>query len=331
MHTFSERTDRALSVTTESALFDTLVPKDHAFRKLKEIIDWDTLLSPYTKKYSHTGTNSIDVTCGLRALIIQFWDDYSDRQMEQALQENMAVRWFCGFGIEAQMPRHSYFGKLRKRIGTKGIADLFASVREEMECHGLVGNVFTFIDASTIITKTALWSERDKALKDGEEKLNNANVMKYAADTDARWGAKGKDKIWFGHKRHCAVDMRHGLITKVAVTAANVPDFKAVDRILPKTGTVYMDKLYDTKSTDLLLRSHRLHASTIRKNTNPNKDRDLDRFRSGLRMPFEGTFSKQNHHARYRNHAKITLQAFMQALTHNLKKAVTILGPTLAT
>lgn len=150
MHKFKDQTDRILSVTTESALFDTLVPKDHAFRKLKEAIDWDTLLAPYTKLYSHTGATAIDVTCGLRALIIQFWDDYSDREMEQALQENMAVRWFCGFGIEEQMPRHSYFGKLRRRIGTKGIADLFRAVTEEMESQGLVGNVFTFIDASTI-------------------------------------------------------------------------------------------------------------------------------------------------------------------------------------
>lgn len=331
MHKFHNRTDRVLTVTTESELFAALIPTDHAFRKLKEIIDWDTLLAPYVEHYSHTGTSSIDVTCGIRVLIIQFWDDYSDRQMEQALQENIAVRWFCGFGIEETTPRHSYFGKLRKRLGTKCIADLFKAVNEEMARHGLVGNVFTFIDASTIITKTALWSERDKALKAGEEKLNNSNVEKYAADKDARWGAKSKDKIWFGHKRHCAVDMRHGLVTGVAVTNASVPDFKAVGSILPKTGAVFMDKLYDTKKTDLLLKGRNIHAATIRKRNNPNKNRDLDRFRSAIRMPFEGTFSKMNRHARYRGHAKVTLQAFMQALTHNLKKAVTVLGPSLAT
>jgi len=331
MHKFHDRTNRLLTVTTEDALFDVLIPRDHAFRKLKEIIDWDTLLAPYVEYYSNTGRSSIDVTCGIRALIIQFWDDYSDREMEQALQENIAVRWFCGFGIEETMPRHSYFGKLRKRLGAKRIADLFKAVREEMERYGLVGDVFTFIDASTIITKTALWRERDKALKAGEEKLNNKNVERYAADKDARWGAKSKNKIWFGHKRHCAVDMRHGIITKVAVTDASVPDFKAVGSILPKTGAVFMDKLYDTKKTDLLLRGHHLHAATIRKRNNPHKNRDLDRFRSALRMPFEGTFSKMNHQARYRGHAKVTLQAFMQATVHNLKKAVTILRPRLAT
>jgi len=40
----------------------------------------------------------------------------------------------------------------------------------------LFGDVFKFIDASAIVTKTALWEERDRAIKEGEEKLNNKNV-----------------------------------------------------------------------------------------------------------------------------------------------------------
>jgi hypothetical protein len=57
MHKFHERTDRTLTVTTESALYDTLIPKDHAFRRLTEIIDWDTLLAPYVAYY-FTATSS---------------------------------------------------------------------------------------------------------------------------------------------------------------------------------------------------------------------------------------------------------------------------------
>lgn len=148
-------------------------------------------------------------------------------------------------------------------------------------------DVFTFIDASTIIMKTALWEEWDRAITDGAEKLNNANVQKYAADKDARWGAKSKKNIWFGHKRHTAVDMRHDLIKKVAVTPANVPDFKTVKSIAPKQGAVFMDKMYDTKKTDGILKGKGVYAATIRKNTNKEKNRDLDRWRSGIRMPIE--------------------------------------------
>lgn len=311
--------------STEEELFASIIDTRHPFRKLKEIIDFKKLIGPMRSAYATLGANGIDVEKGVKALLIQFWEDYSDREMEKAIKENLAIRWFCGFSLTEATPDYSYFSKLRKRIGTKRISRFFEDVNKILEERGLFGNVFTFIDASTIITKTALWEERDRAIRDGAEKLNNANVKNYAADKDARWGAKSKKNIWFGHKRHAAVDMRHGLVKKLAITPANVPDFKTVRSIAPKQGAVFMDKMYDTKKTDAILRARGVHASTIRKNNNHEKNRDLDRWRSGIRMPFEGVFSKMSKRARYRGHAKVVMQAFLQAITHNLKKAVRIL------
>lgn len=311
--------------TTEEELFASIIDTCHPFRKLKEIIDFKSLIDPMRSAYATLGANGIDVEKGVKALLIQFWEDYSDREMEKATRENLAIRWFCGFSLTEATPDYSYFSKLRKRIGTKRICRFFEDVNAILEERRLFGNVFTFIDASTIITKTALWEERDQAIKDGAEKLNNVNVAHYAADKDARWGAKSKKNIWFGYKRHAAVDMRHGLVKKVAVTPANVPDFRAVKSIAPKQGAVFMDKMYDTKKTDAILRGKGLHAATIRKNNNKEKNRDLDRWHSGIRMPFEGVFSKMSKHARYRGHVKMVMQVFLQAITHNLKKAVRIL------
>lgn len=86
-----------------------------------------------------------------------------------------------------------------------------------------------------------------------------------------------------------------------------------------------MDKMYDTKKTDKILCAKGIHAATIRKNTNKAKNRDLDRWRSQIRMPFEGVFSKMSKRARYRGHAKVTMQSFLQAIAHNLKKATTFI------
>lgn len=324
MQTPSEKTMKML-FATEEELFASIIDARHPFRKLHEIIDFSKLIDPMRSAYSTLGASGIDVEKGIKALLIQFWEDYSDREMEKAIKENLAIRWFCGFSLTGTTPDYSYFSKLRKRIGTKRIFRFFGDVNAILESHGLFGNVFTFIDASTIITKTALWEERDRAIRDGAEKLNNANVKKYAADKDARWGAKSKKNIWFGHKRHAAVDMRHGLVKNVAVTPANVPDFKTVKSIAPKQGAVFMDKMYDTKKTDGILKAKGVYAATIRKNNNQEKNRDLDRWRSGVRMPFEGVFSRMSKRARYRGHAKVVMQVFLQAITHNLKKAVRIL------
>ena len=201
-------------------------------------------------------------------MLLQFWEDYSDREMEAAVRENLAIRWFCGFSLSEKTPDHSYFGKFRKRIGTQHFADIFNAINEQLRKEGLFGNIFYFIDASAIITKSALWEERDRAIKDGHDKLNNLVIKDYAADKQARWGAKSKKNIWFGYKRHTAVDMRYGLISKTTITPANVLDYQVVEQICPKEGYIFMDKLYDTKDTDTKIRASGCSPGTIRKKTN---------------------------------------------------------------
>lgn len=310
---------------TEAEIFNAIIPRDHPFRRLKEIINFEELVAPLRSLYSDLGTAGLPIEKGFLALLIQFWEDYSDREMEKCVKENLAVRFFAGFGLLEETPDHTYFCKLRKRIGPRKLSEIFNAINDHLQSLGLFGNVFTFIDASAIVSKTALWEERDKAIADGAEKLNNQNVKDYAADKQARWGAKSKTNIWFGYKRHEAVDMRHGLVKKVAVTPANVPDYKVTKNIASKAGMVFSDKLYDCRENNQVLKAHNLHAGTIRKNNNKTKNRDLDRWLSSVRMPFEGVFSKRRKRAKFRGQAKVFFQATFEALCHNLKKAVMIL------
>src|SRR3989339_190341 len=318
------KTDKML-LTTEEEIFNKLVEANNPFRYLNEHFDFTELANLLVNCYSELGTTGIAIEKGFRALLIQFWEDYSDRQMERALRHNIEVRWFCGFGLTENTPDHSYFGKLRKRIGPEKLAEIFHKTNEAMKKKNLFGEVFTFIDASSIITKTALWEERDKAIADGQEKLNNAIVNNYTADKDAKWGAKSKNNIWFGYKRHNAVDMRHGLINKVAVTPANVPDYKAIKDIAPNQGMVFADKGYDYKDADEWIKANNCVPATLRKNNNKNKNFDLDSWRSKIRMPFESPFSKQRKRAKYRGQAKVTFQCLAEAMVYNLKKAIRIL------
>jgi len=310
--------------TNEEEILEKLVKADDPFRKINKLVNFYNIVSPYYALYSNSGAKGIDIVKGFKCLLVQFWEDYSDREMERALQYNVAVKWFCGFELMEETPDHSYFGKLRKRLGTKNIVNIYNEVNEVLESQGYFGSMFKFIDASSIVTKTALWAERDQAIKDGEEKLNNLVVSKYAADKEAKWGAKSKNNIWFGYKRHCSVDMRFGLIDKLAVTPANVLDPQALASICPRDQMVFMDKLYDTKKANLILKMNSCASGTIRKNNNKNKNRELDSWRSKIRMPFEGTFSKMRKRAKFRGQAKVTVQCFMEALCHNLKKSIRI-------
>lgn len=318
----SNKTNHLLLFQTEQQIFDKMVSKDHPFRKLEKIIDFEKLIEPLRELYSDLGQSGIDVCKGFKALVVQFWEDYSDRQMERALQENNAVKWFCGFGLLEDTPDYTYFCKLRKRIGEEKLEKIFNQINDILRGYGLFGDTFKFIDASAIITKTHLWEERDKAIKEGEEKLNNANVKNYASDKDARWGAKSKTNIWFGYKRHHVVDMRIGIIEKVLTTPANILDFQVLDKICPKNCMAFMDKLYDVKNSYPILEKNNCHSGIIKKNNNKLKNKNLDKWISSMRMPHEGNFSKLRKTARYRGLAKVNFQCLLEAIAYNLRKTV---------
>lgn len=324
MQILSNQTSRML-LKTEAEIFDALVAKDSPFRKLNEVINFKKLVKPLRECYSDLGRTGFDIEKGFKALLVQFWEDYSDRQMENAVKENIAIKWFAGFGLMEETPDYSYFCKLRKRIGTDRLTDIFNKINDILAGRGLFGNFFTFVDASSIITKTALWEERDNAIKDGQDKLNNSNVEKYATDKDARWGAKSKTNIWFGYKRTLAVDGRDRLIRKIQVAPANVPDFIAAKGIYPDKGLVLEDKGYDYNAAFEEIIAGGAYPGIIRKNNNKQKKHDLDHWISAVRMPFEGVFSKLRKRAKFRGLSKVRFQCLMEGICHNLKRAIKIL------
>ena len=87
-----------------------------------------------------------------------------------------------------------------------------------------------------MVSKLSTWDERDRAIVKGLETFNNETAPKIAADRQARFGSKGKDKYWYGYKEHTSVDMQSGLINKVAATPANVDDAKGLRHVCPDQG-----------------------------------------------------------------------------------------------
>lgn len=308
--------------SSEEELLEKSISEDHPFRILSASVELDKIARKYRHLYSNLGTKGIPIEKAFRLLVIQFLEDYSDREMERAILENLAVKWFCGYRISEATPDHSFFGIFRKRLGTQNLKNIFDQVNDKLRQDGLIGDAFSFVDATGIITKTALWDERDKAIENSESKLNNANVAKYAHDKDARYGCKGKDKFFYGYKRHCAVDMKQGMITKVAATPGNMGDDKALKHVCPKDGMVIADKGYDTKFAQVMARKKGCHLRAIKKITRKDKNKNFDSWLSKVRMPFESTFSKLHTRTKYRGIAKVQFQVIAEAIAYNLKKLI---------
>ena len=187
-----------------------------------------------------------------------------------------------------------------------------------------MSEVFTFVDASHLISKANLWKERDKAIQKKYEKLNNEVLPKVSVDKQARIGCKGKDKYWYGFKKHVSVDMQSGLINKVAITPANKTDGKGFVHVCPSGGSIYADKGYCVKECRREAKKRNCHLAAIKKNNMKEKDRDKDRWYSRLRAPFERVFSRCRKRTRYRGVNKNQFSAFMEAICFNLRRLLVI-------
>jgi len=94
---------------------EDLISQDHPYRKLLSLINFDDLTNPLKKLYKEAvGRTGYSVSQGFRTLLLQYLEDLSDRELERYLQENLAGKYFCGFGLEDDTPDFSYFSKLSK-------------------------------------------------------------------------------------------------------------------------------------------------------------------------------------------------------------------------
>lgn len=308
---------------------EKIVRANHPLREVARVVDFRHLAVQFWKVLKKMGRRGYGLDVGIKCLFLQFWYDLSDRELEDRLRDDNGFRWFCGFDLEEQTPDHTYFYRIRALLGVEKIGKIFEMIMEKAEEKKIVRKVFTFVDATAIKTKETTWAERDKALADGAEKLNNENVKDYSADKDARFGCKGKDKFWYGYKAHASVDMGSGLIREVAVTAANMPDQDGLKLICPDGGMVIGDKAYCLKPAQKEMAARGCYSGAVLKNNMKKKNRDKDRWLTKLRAPFESVFSKWEHRARYRGLAKVQLQIFLEAIVFNVKRLMVINAPSL--
>jgi len=86
--------------------------------------------------------------------------------------------------------------------------------------------------------------------------------------------------------------MQSGMINKIAITSAEVIDSKEMKHVIPDSGATYDDKGYCNINAKKEAAKRNLHLAAVRKNNMIGKNKDLDKFYTKLRSPYERIFSK---------------------------------------
>src|ERR1700729_4327247 len=133
---------------------DDHVPASHLLRGINQFLDLSDLRAYLAPFYSHTGRPSIDPELMIRMLIVGYcFGIRSERRLCEEVHLNLAYRWFCRLGLDADVPDHSTFSKNRHGRFRESdlLRKLFETVVARCMKEGIVGGEAFAVDASIIV------------------------------------------------------------------------------------------------------------------------------------------------------------------------------------
>ena len=225
---------------------EAVVPDDHLVRAVAGVLDLSWVRAELAPHYSHIGRPSIDPVLMIRMLIVGYvFAIRSERALCREVQLNLAYRWFCGLGIEDNIPDHSAFSRARNERFRD--SDIFRRVFERVvgACivAGLVGGEGFAVDASLIQADAnkhrsiagAEWNkdiDPEQARRAVREYLATLDDPAYGAASDvtpkfvspsdpaAQWTGALRNAAFFAYANNYLIDVKFGIIMDVEASRA---------------------------------------------------------------------------------------------------------------
>ena len=96
---------------------EDLVPQEHFLRRLEDTLDLSFVHEETAHLYSRRyGRPAIDPVVLVKYLLVGYlYGIPSERQIEQRLQTDVALRWYLGLDLFDRVPDHSTISQLRRR------------------------------------------------------------------------------------------------------------------------------------------------------------------------------------------------------------------------
>ena len=235
------------------------VPQRHLLRSIDRFVELDGLRQELAPFYSEIGRPSIDPELMIRMLLVGYcFGIRSERRLCEEVHLNLAYRWFCGLGLDGEVPDHSTFSKNRHGRFRESdlLRRLFETVLQRCLDEGLVGGEGFAVDASLIqadasdrtrVEGTAgLPSEAaGRAVEEYLAVLDDAAfgaasevTPKFIAPSDpaTRWTAAHRGPAFFAYSTNYLIDVDNAIIVDVeATTAIRQAEILAAKRMIERS------------------------------------------------------------------------------------------------
>lgn len=316
-------------------VYDRLVPEDHFLRKLSASVDFSFINEQVQDDYaepSSGGRPGWEPQLLFKVLLLAYLDNVSERHVEEAVNLNLAYKWFLGLAVDQKGPDRTTLGVFRDRLGAERFADIFNRIVKLARQKNLVSDKLHLTDATAVRAKVDLFRLAKEHKKDDHDKTY---VDKNSPDPDARFGRKSNKPTggFYGYKTHLSMDADSDIVTAIETTPGNVPDGNVLPDLLaaPYPARQVADKAYDTPDNHKALRQHHIHSGIIRKSYSGRVlSKAMQKKRSQVRAPVEHKFAESKRYhgldvCRYWGLAKTRLQAFLVGIVVNLKRMVRLM------
>jgi len=335
-------------------VYDQVVPKDHFFRKLNEMLDWRKYTQKMMRWYkgrAEYGRPPFDPVVLLKMLLVAYLYNLSERQVEEYVNYTLPAKYFLGLGVDQFAPDHSTLTKFKQRMIERKrelkLENLMADIVQTALQKGIHFGSIQVVDSTHSIADVNT-SKEDTRSRGG----------KGPADPDAHWGAKGKKtfkgkqgkvKYFYGYKLHASLNAENHLITSVLVSPGNRHDRQFLQGLIERdltqglpVGIVSADRGYDDSAHHFWLKQKDIQSAiclntyrTHKKDANKDVWLDLQAnpaYLQGLaeRYKIERKFGEaKGQHGlgryRYRGLERYTIQAVLTAMALNVKRMVKLL------
>lgn len=241
---------------------EDLVPQEHFLRKLERVLDLSFVYEETTHMYSRKyGRPPIDPVVLVKYLLVGFlYGIPSERQIEQRIQTDVALRWYLGLDLFDRVPDHSTISQLRRRKPSfrKVFRRLFEEVVRQCIAAGLVSGRLAVTDSTHVKANASqaseelvempeepgtYWERLDLYEEEGLEELkcrtgkrrkkrtkqikkDNRRTKKRVSRTDPEAGHMKRPGKPEGphYLSHQTLDGDYGIITGLTVTPGDVHD-----------------------------------------------------------------------------------------------------------
>ena len=253
----------------ELVLLEELVPQDHFLRKVDAAVDFSFIHDMCKDLYClDNGRPAIEPELLFKMLLLGYlYGIKSEIKLAQAVNENIAFKWFLGLKLTEKGPDHATISANRvRRFRDNNIAEqIFDEILRQCIAKGLVGGAILYTDSTHIKAKAnkhrkalvtvntspkEYMEELDEQIALDREILNKKPFDKDDNDPDPPKGGGTTTRMvsltdpdsgqqtrdgkpdGFHYSEHRTVDSKNNVIVNVHVEPANVNDITPVSKIL---------------------------------------------------------------------------------------------------